>query len=274
MLDVLAVPAGEYLLQSAAGSVLGRQMIQLCLHRGIKTINLVRRAEQAEELKALGADEVIVTSEEDIGERVKEITGGKGAYAGVECVGGELFEQVTSGLRAGGTCIVYGAMSGLQVRTHRTFVLDITSTSCLPTALQSKWGHIQHAFVRRFQMLPPTSKQRSFHLARGVAHLERPSPCLLNHDCFNPRVPPALQASFCIIDLLFRGVQLRGFWLPVYVNGLSPEDRERVLGEVMDLLAQGVISPYSGTKFELGDVVEAVAAATAAARGGKVLLEG
>lgn len=37
MLDVLAVPKGEYLLQTAAGSVLGRQMIQVgasLAHRG------------------------------------------------------------------------------------------------------------------------------------------------------------------------------------------------------------------------------------------------
>lgn len=54
MLEELAVPAGEYLLQTAAGSVLGRQMIQVAKHRGIKTINVVRRQELVAELKALG----------------------------------------------------------------------------------------------------------------------------------------------------------------------------------------------------------------------------
>ena len=36
------VPDGEYLLQNAANSVLGKQLIALCKKRGIKTINLVR----------------------------------------------------------------------------------------------------------------------------------------------------------------------------------------------------------------------------------------
>ena len=36
------VPDGEYLLQNAANSVLGKQLIALCKKRGIKTINMVR----------------------------------------------------------------------------------------------------------------------------------------------------------------------------------------------------------------------------------------
>ena len=39
--------------------VVKRQFIQLAKHKGIKTINLVRRAECVNELKSLGADEVI-----------------------------------------------------------------------------------------------------------------------------------------------------------------------------------------------------------------------
>lgn len=52
--EVLAVPEGEWLLQTAAGSVLGRQIIQLAKHRGVKTINVVRRPDLVDELKALG----------------------------------------------------------------------------------------------------------------------------------------------------------------------------------------------------------------------------
>jgi trans-2-enoyl-CoA reductase len=86
MLKDLAVPAGEYVLQSAAGSALGKQVIKLAKHWGVKTINVVRRAEQKAELRALGADEVICSSEEDIVARVKEITGGRGAYAALDAV--------------------------------------------------------------------------------------------------------------------------------------------------------------------------------------------
>ncbi len=40
--------------QTAAGSVLGRLVIALAAARGVRTANLVRRAEQREELLALG----------------------------------------------------------------------------------------------------------------------------------------------------------------------------------------------------------------------------
>lgn len=54
MLADLAVPKGEWLLQTAAGSVLGRQVIQLAKHYGVKTINVVRRKDAVAELKELG----------------------------------------------------------------------------------------------------------------------------------------------------------------------------------------------------------------------------
>ena len=41
-----------------------RQIIQLAKHWGIKTINVVRRTEQVEELRLLGADEVICSTTE------------------------------------------------------------------------------------------------------------------------------------------------------------------------------------------------------------------
>ena len=42
---VLKVPKGAWLLQSAAGSTLGRMMIKLGRHDGFKTLNVVRRRE-------------------------------------------------------------------------------------------------------------------------------------------------------------------------------------------------------------------------------------
>ncbi len=112
ILTDLKVPKGEYVLQTAAGSVLGRQVIQLAKHWGIKTINVVRRAEQKEELKALGVDEVISTDNEDVATRVKEITGGKLVYAAIDAVAGTLTKQVTASVRDGGQVFIYGVLGG------------------------------------------------------------------------------------------------------------------------------------------------------------------
>jgi NADPH2:quinone reductase len=70
---VLAVPRGAWLLQTAAGSGLGRMVIRLGKKHGFRTINVVRRPEQADELLRLGGDAVIVSTKEDVAERVKSV---------------------------------------------------------------------------------------------------------------------------------------------------------------------------------------------------------
>ena len=102
-----------WIVNQAAGSALGRMVITLAKSRGVRTINLVRRRALAEELTALGGDEVLVTTEDDLEARIKEITGGQGADALFECVGGDI-GPVVRGLRNGGVVFLYGAMGGLD----------------------------------------------------------------------------------------------------------------------------------------------------------------
>jgi len=115
MLKDLEVPKGEYMIQSAANSTLGKQVITLAKHWGIKTINIVRRKEAVAELKALGADEVIVSTEEDVVARVKEITGGKGAYGALDAVSGTMTGTLAASLRSKGMIFVYGVLSGTTI---------------------------------------------------------------------------------------------------------------------------------------------------------------
>lgn len=75
MLKELNATAGEWVIQSAAGSTLGRQFIAMAKHLGLKTINVVRRADAVAELKAAGADEVLVYGVDDVSKRAMEITG-------------------------------------------------------------------------------------------------------------------------------------------------------------------------------------------------------
>ncbi|KAL4427108.1 hypothetical protein ABPG77_001112, partial [Micractinium sp. CCAP 211/92] len=110
------VPEGEWLLSNAASSTLGRMVIQLAKHYGVKTINVVRSGHHVEDLKKLGADEVIVSTEEDLVGRVKDITGGKGAYAALECVGGDVTQKILQCTRDGGTVFVYGAMASFELK--------------------------------------------------------------------------------------------------------------------------------------------------------------
>ena len=109
---VLRVPAGAWLLQTAAASALGKMIVKLGRKRGFRTLNLVRSPESAESLNRLGAEAVVVTSTESVAARIDELTAGKKAAFALDCVGGEMGRMAVEGLAPGGRMLVYGALSG------------------------------------------------------------------------------------------------------------------------------------------------------------------
>lgn len=109
--DELKVRPGEWIVQNAGNSALGRYVSRLARRRGYRTISIVRRREVVEELLSDGADHVICEADEDVGDRVREITEGEGAQYGLESVGGESGARVLESLAPGGTMVVFGAIS-------------------------------------------------------------------------------------------------------------------------------------------------------------------
>jgi NADPH:quinone reductase-like Zn-dependent oxidoreductase len=113
---LLAVPPGEWLLQSAAGSELGRMIIRLAKRDGIRTLNVVRRRESAAELEALGADVVIVSTEGPIDEQVHEIVGRGGVKYAIDPVVGQTGTEMFKALHEDGRMLVYGSLTGEPIR--------------------------------------------------------------------------------------------------------------------------------------------------------------
>ncbi len=113
---VLAVPKGAWLLQSAAGSTLGRMMIKLGQHDGFRTLNIVRRREAMDELKALGADAVICPADGPIDEQVRKVVGGEGVSYAIDPVGGDTGTGVFDSLATGGRMLVYGTLEEDPIR--------------------------------------------------------------------------------------------------------------------------------------------------------------
>ncbi|WP_250160593.1 zinc-dependent alcohol dehydrogenase family protein [Mycobacterium senriense] len=88
--EKLDVRSGEWLLQTAAGSIVGQSVIQLGTHVGFKTLNVVRRRSAVEDVLALGGTAVICTEDEDLRERVAEIAGADGVSKAIDCVSGQV----------------------------------------------------------------------------------------------------------------------------------------------------------------------------------------
>lgn len=115
MFQGLAVPKGEWVVITAAGSALGRMALSYAKTLGVRTIGTVRRKEQVQEVKDAGADEVLVLPGDNAGERIKQITGGKLAWGAIDAVAGDVPKQIAEGVRNNGTIYLYGAMNGLDV---------------------------------------------------------------------------------------------------------------------------------------------------------------
>jgi NADPH:quinone reductase-like Zn-dependent oxidoreductase len=113
---VLAVPRGEWLLQSAAGSELGRMIIRLAQHDGIRTLNVVRRRESVAELEELGADVVIVSTDGPVDEQVHKIVGPQGVRYAIDPVVGQTGTEMFKALHEEGRMLVYGSLTKEPIR--------------------------------------------------------------------------------------------------------------------------------------------------------------
>lgn len=113
--DVLAVPKGDWLLLTAAGSALGRMIIRLGKRDGFRTVAVVRREETAAQLRQEGADAVVVFDgdqqpPEQLRELVNEATGTDGVVYAVDPVGGPTGSAVVGCLGLHGRMLVYGTL--------------------------------------------------------------------------------------------------------------------------------------------------------------------
>jgi len=138
---VLKVPRGAWLLQTAAGSALGRMVIRLGRHYGFRTINVVRRREQIKELESLGGDAVICTADESIEERVAAITRDTGALFAIDAVGGATGLSALRALAPGGRMLVYGILAGDPVPLDNAVL--VMGQKAVQGFLLSEWAHQQ-----------------------------------------------------------------------------------------------------------------------------------
>ncbi len=110
--DFVDLNPGDWVLQNGANSAVGRGVIQIAKTYGWRTVNVVRRPEVIEELKALGADVVLVEGD-SLREQIREATGSAPIALALNCVGGESALRLSGALAASGTLVTYGAM-GMQ----------------------------------------------------------------------------------------------------------------------------------------------------------------
>lgn len=109
--DIVGLKPGDWVIQNVANSAVGRLVIALARQRGLKTMNVVRRASLFAELRALGGDACVVDGA-DLAEQVQARTRGAPVRLGLDAVSGRATARLSSGLSDGGVVCNYGSMSG------------------------------------------------------------------------------------------------------------------------------------------------------------------
>jgi len=116
--DYKDLTPGDWVIQNAANSAVGRHVIRLAADRGIKTVNVVRRDSLIAELTAIGAD-VVVVDGDDLGARVRAEIGDDATMPlAIDAIGGTACLGLADCLSDGGTIVNYGFLSGDPCQLH------------------------------------------------------------------------------------------------------------------------------------------------------------
>jgi NADPH2:quinone reductase len=110
--QVYPLKGGETILYHAAAGGVGLIACQWARALGVTMIGTVSTDEKAEIAKANGCTHTIVTSREDIAQRVREITEGKGVPVVYDSVGKDTLMASLDSLQPRGTLVSNGTTSG------------------------------------------------------------------------------------------------------------------------------------------------------------------
>ena len=137
---IVSLEPGDWLVQNAANSGVGRCIIQLAREMGVKTVNFVRRPDELrDELTALGADLVVGEDDGDVVKNTLARLDGKRPVLASNAVGGEsarfegywkdvgtldsLWDANMDMLAPGGSMVTYGAMSRKSIKVPNGFLI-------------------------------------------------------------------------------------------------------------------------------------------------------
>lgn len=123
------VRPGDHVLITAASSSVGLAAIQTAHRIGAVPIATTRGAHKKQALLDAGAAHVIVTDDEDLPARVKEITSGEGVRLAFDPIAGPGVETIAQGIAPGGHLTVYGALDTRTTPLPNARLFPALSTS-------------------------------------------------------------------------------------------------------------------------------------------------
>lgn len=187
MIEMLDLKAGDWLIQNASGSAVGRWVIGLAEELGINTINLVRREEQVEELKRETGAEHVLWCPSD-GSHNAQLQAQILEMAGPGPIKGAL-DAVADGLSATlmlnvmsryGTVVIYGILgnTGVELSFESSVRVVLEGMKVTGFSLQNWW-------------LPDTPDATKGRVYNAV----------WNHIRNNPKLNPEVESVYAFADI-------------------------------------------------------------------------
>ncbi len=112
LLEFLQATPGQWIVQNTANGAVGKTLAMLAAARGVHVLGLVRRDAGVDELKALGIDNVLSTTQTDWKPRARALLGDTLAHAAVDSIGGQASADLVALLGDNGTLVSFGTMAG------------------------------------------------------------------------------------------------------------------------------------------------------------------
>ena len=120
MTETMKLEGHTALVHTAAASNLGQMLVKLCAADGIPLVNIVRKPEQAEILRGIGAKHVVDSSDEEFRSRLVDALAETGATLAFDATGGgklasQILAAMESALSRGAAFSRYGSDTHKQV---------------------------------------------------------------------------------------------------------------------------------------------------------------
>ena len=184
---------GDWIGQTAANSAMGQYIIALAKLAGVKTLNVVRREEAAEQVRQWGGDRVILQGD-SLHKDIEDALNGKKLSLVLDTLGGTPVGELAKSLKPGASIVVYALQSG------------------------------------QFPSISP-------------------------------------------IDLIYRGLNLHGFWLINWIRNAPRTEIEEIYQKLGDLVADRSLSATVEQVYPLDQFKEAFKQSLKSNRSGKILFK-
>jgi NADPH2:quinone reductase len=158
------VEAGETILIHAAAGGVGLIMCQWARHLGARVIGTVSTEEKAALARANGCEHPIIYTKEDVVQRVRDLTAGKGLPVVYDGVGAATFEQSLQCLRRRGLLVSYGSAGGVPPPLE-IFRLNRMGSLYLTSAGLADYIHDRTEMLSRAQDLFDTMRAGAVRVA-------------------------------------------------------------------------------------------------------------